>query len=680
MRLKRLEDIQWQDLPKIESPFFARTWVESNIYAGEGPFQLQGLDDLLRGDFQHHERSWGSYPTEVLLEKVQNAELFLVHGLGSAPFEPIVQPRPDNGAWELVESYSLEVQFNLQLMFEHAVESRGLWEPVAVPATAAPASEPEKQKTDELRVTNPRWEHVDGKRAESSPGAAMAGDRIRLQVDVSGAADGSPVSFKIRDTAISPPGRVGSSRGEVRGGIGMVEWDVKVQRTGAKLEFEGVVRRVSSGPAEIPIIESTPLRLGIFFDGTDNSMNNQDTYSNVAKLYRAYGADEKNVFALYRRGVGTDGGIFNDRDGAAFGNGGQERIEGVLWDILQKIDAYQDGDGELPKRILLDIFGFSRGSATARWLVNVLKQSVYAFEPPYDTISPDTFSIQFLGLFDTVGSFGLPGNDIDCGTCFHIKPAWIEGRVVQLVADDEHRANFDIQTLFREQNDVPEDIEKGRLCERVVPGAHADVGGGYGSGFEHGRTGNQLGRMHLHRMHEEAIRSGVPLEAISSRIRENPNHWQIDPVFRATYETLMTAYETHPGLQREHKVLRELQRGLEWAEHQLDLLDSRYFEGGVMHFVETLRWEDAIKSLRSRLRSQHQTVAGYFALPEQAREFFENYNKLYAGHVHRSHAPVNDGIGMSPEVREDGRLQREVFYDRDRPDKLGDYLPRKSDD
>lgn len=677
MRLKRLEDIQWEDLPKIESPFFARGWVESNLQKKEGPFQIEGLDNVLWDGFGQSGTGWSEASPEHLLDQVENGELFLIHDLGSDPFEPVVRRAEDDRTWELAGTYTLQVQFNLQRMFEQAAESRGLWEPVAKREKGATAAQVQEAGPEPLSVTNPRWEHLDEARADSRPDAAMAGDPLVLKVDVSGAADGSSVSFKVYDSAQSPRARVGSVRGQVEGGIGAARWEAS-HRPGAKLEFEGSVRRVSSGPAEIPVIEPAPLRLGIFFDGTDNDMKDRDTFSNIAKLYEAYDGDEQTVFALYKRGVGTDGGFFNDRFGAAFGRGGQERIEGMLWAVLDKIRGYHKGSGELPKRILLDVFGFSRGAAIARWFVNVIKQGAYTFEAPYDDISPDVFSIQFLGLFDTVGSFGLPGNDIDCGTCFHIKSSWIEGRVVQLVADDEHRSNFDIQTLFQVQKNVPVDIQEGGFFERVVPGAHADAGGGYGSGREHGRVGNQLGRIHLHLMHEEASRSGVPLKDIAARLSDSPDHWSVDPRVLTTYETLMGAYESHPGLQREHKILRELQRGLEWAEYQLDLVDGLYWDGDVMHMVESLRWEDAVKSLRTRLHSQRETMVGHFETADEERDFFEAHNQLYAGHIHRSHAPFNPGIGMGPEVRKDGRLQREVFYDRF--DKLSAYEPRRFDD
>lgn len=169
--------------------------------------------------------------------------------------DPVVRPAEQEQGlgWKIETSLSLEAQYNIERMLAHAYENRGIWQPILVPKEA-PAPEPQpRREPEELTVTNPRWEHIDDKRAENSPDATVAGDRITLMVDVSGAADGSRVTFKVLDTSISPPARVGSARGEVEGGVGKAEWEVKVDRSEPALEFEGAVRRVTSNRAEIPV-------------------------------------------------------------------------------------------------------------------------------------------------------------------------------------------------------------------------------------------------------------------------------------------------------------------------------------------------------------------------------------------------------------------------------------------
>lgn len=259
MKLKRRQDVEWLDLPKVESPFFARAWVESNVpVSGSGRYWIHGLDDVVWDDLSHNQHVWNSHAHRRLLERVENAEVLLVHGFGSEPVMPAVRrdASAKNVTWKVEASLSLEAQFNVQRMLEHARHTRGIWAPIIQPTKAAPQPEPKKKdEPEELTVTNPRWVHIDQKRGDDSPDATIAGDSVSLMVDVSGAADGTLVSFKVFDTSISPPCRVGVARGEVEGGVGTAEWKVKLPRNGEVLEFEGEVRRVSSGRAEIPVLD-----------------------------------------------------------------------------------------------------------------------------------------------------------------------------------------------------------------------------------------------------------------------------------------------------------------------------------------------------------------------------------------------------------------------------------------
>lgn len=256
MRLKRREHVEWRDLPKVESPYFARAWVDSNVHvSGHGPNWVQGLDDVIWDDLSHIRHVWDAHARKRLLERLANAEVFLIHGYASDPTVPVVRriKGEKSETLKIESSLSLDAQFNVQRMLDHAIQTRAILEPLRVPK-AAPKPEPKKkEEPEELAVTNPRWEHIDGKRADNTPDSTFAGDRITLMVDVTGAPDGSRVTFKVMDTSISPPARVGSARGEVEGGVGKAEWQVSVDRANPELEFEGAVRRVTSERAEIPV-------------------------------------------------------------------------------------------------------------------------------------------------------------------------------------------------------------------------------------------------------------------------------------------------------------------------------------------------------------------------------------------------------------------------------------------
>lgn len=258
MQLKNYADVQWQDLPKIESPALARAWVESNAPLTDHTlYRIDGLQGSLRDPLNPGDQDWDDHARDGLLERIDRAEVVLVYGFAGEPMDPVVRRSDGESAWSISTSLKHEAQSYVERMLTHASETRGIWQPILASQEPRPAPEAQpREEPEELTVTNPRWEHVDQNRAESSPDTAMVGDLVRLMADVTGAADGSRAIFKVLDTSISPPSRVGSARGEVEGGIGTAEWEVKTGRRGAQLEFEASVRRVGSERAELPVAEA----------------------------------------------------------------------------------------------------------------------------------------------------------------------------------------------------------------------------------------------------------------------------------------------------------------------------------------------------------------------------------------------------------------------------------------
>lgn len=191
-------------------------------------------------------------------------------------------------------------------------------------------------------------------------------------------------------------------------------------------------------------MELTP---GIFFDGTSNSINDKpQTITNIAKLYKVYGeSDKPTVRKLYVRGVGSTkrkedndrlgGGDALSRGigrmfGGAFGAGGHGRIEFML-DRVKTILKETPG----VTKLTFDVFGFSRGAGLARHFINVLRKKPLRKKQ----------SIRFLGIFDTVGSFALPGNNRD-NFDFRIPKNSVKS-VYHLVAEDELRKNLDLRSI-----------------------------------------------------------------------------------------------------------------------------------------------------------------------------------------------------------------------------------------
>ena len=239
-------------------------------------------------------------------------------------------------------------------------------------------------------------------------------------------------------------------------------------------------------------------RLVICFDGTWNNADDERADTNVALLARAIhstvatGGIPQSV--LYLRGVGTAGLQAEVIFEGATGLGVDENIRSGYMFIAQN---YLPGDE-------IFLFGFSRGAFTARslsGLINacgILKRqklgdlgqawtyyrspgphSPADFMNRYQSESHVGAEINFLGVWDTVGALGIPGELFssfdhdkygfhDTGPCKSVKHG------CHALAIDEHRNEF-VPTLWT--GALASDTQ---VIEQVwFAGAHSDVGGGY---------------------------------------------------------------------------------------------------------------------------------------------------------------------------------------------------------
>lgn len=239
------------------------------------------------------------------------------------------------------------------------------------------------------------------------------------------------------------------------------------------------------------------IRIGVFFDGTGNNLTNDEAgrsrngVSNIGKLFRLYSNNDVlrgNLLtecliytrAIYIEGVGT---INNDKDyvmGGAAGTLGAQRINRAIAEVVAIRDQFPDSE----YKCYIDVFGFSRGAAMARDFINTM----------YRDQRRVSFSFKFVGLFDTVGSFGIAGNNINYKPItnedtetdtikyessgktpppeyyepynFNLSPKSAE-KIVHFVALDEYRKNFPLS-----------DTQGAGLTYYFI-GAHSDIGGGY---------------------------------------------------------------------------------------------------------------------------------------------------------------------------------------------------------
>lgn len=244
-------------------------------------------------------------------------------------------------------------------------------------------------------------------------------------------------------------------------------------------------------------------RIVICCDGTWNTpdevdVNGEPISTNVTRLAFAVRDRDRNGIeqrTFYGRGVGT--GRFDHLLGGAFGVGLSQRI---LEAYVFLLENYEPGDE-------LFITGFSRGAYTARSLAGFIRNSGVlqrryahrlnaAFELYRDrtpsshprsreaTLFRRTYSfetnIRFIGVWDTVGSLGIPElpvptvisdywkfHDVTLST--HVDFAY------QALAIDERRRPFK-PTLWEQAEDAP----SSQVLQQVwFTGSHSDVGGGY---------------------------------------------------------------------------------------------------------------------------------------------------------------------------------------------------------
>jgi uncharacterized protein (DUF2235 family) len=191
------------------------------------------------------------------------------------------------------------------------------------------------------------------------------------------------------------------------------------------------------------------------FDGTwnkDRPGTERDT--NVRRFADAY---LPATAVHYVPGVGTRFGALGKIVGGIAGAGARSRVEKAL-DVLAR--NFKAGD------TAIDIVGFSRGAAIA---------IEFAYRIDRDGVAGQASPpIRFLGLWDCVPSFGIPGNTFDLGWHVSNLPDNV-GKCYHALSLDERRGTFPLNRLSAR---VANADQEGRLFEVWFRGVHSDVGGG----------------------------------------------------------------------------------------------------------------------------------------------------------------------------------------------------------
>lgn len=328
------------------------------------------------------------------------------------------------------------------------------------------------------------------------------------------------------------------------------------------------------------------VNISVFFDGTGNNKDVDEPLRRLSNPARVWRAAQLLVdgdlphHAIYVAGVGTpfngtatswmDMVLMNMEDtgtGAFAGGGGTRRIEHGMDKVndqlrlalthsaaklnislkpyhenakpanLTGLAAALKAHG-LITIINLSIFGFSRGAALARAFSNDFLKECVTGKDGVMRYNGVPVRIQFMGLFDTVASFGVASKNLD--TPFNEKnlivPRSVE-RCVHYIAAQELRFSFPVD-LIRKDGKL-----KSGWTETVYPGVHSDVGGGYEPICQD--IENNYARIPMRDMMREAAKSGVRLvdyddiEKIDKVIFKTL--FEIKPEVEASYKQYMSA-------------------------------------------------------------------------------------------------------------------------------------------
>jgi hypothetical protein len=323
------------------------------------------------------------------------------------------------------------------------------------------------------------------------------------------------------------------------------------------------------------------VHIAVFFDGTGNNNDADELslkWSNVARLYRsalfaAQSDKSRTLYPIYISGVGTPfngkavdwlsaAGVWAE-DGVAglgAGAGGDRRVEFAgdavnerLREVLianatalgssvakYSVKSNKKSIAELEaalaehrhiKVINLSFFGFSRGAALARAFSNHViakctRQGQRLLFQGYPV------RLNFMGLFDTVASFGVPAQN--ARTPFTERELTVSSEVercVHYVAAHELRFSFPVD-LIRRNGKL-----SGDWVEKTYPGVHSDIGGGYPP-KEQGIDDN-FARIPMREMMREALSSGVRMVSYEdikkTRLRAFTRQFECRPETEAAY-------------------------------------------------------------------------------------------------------------------------------------------------
>lgn len=414
------------------------------------------------------------------------------------------------------------------------------------------------------------------------------------------------------------------------------------------------------------------LEIGVFFDGTNNNEMNSgiggskgshaNARSNVSLLKEHYkhgpsyytrnscGGYARKFHAEYVPGIGTVSGEDDHKiKGSALGMGStgvEARVYGAcirIGEIVRNLSG-----GIEPERIIMDVFGFSRGAAAARYFVNCFQQGYIEYRRNYvgfdRAILPPGRNVEFrfIGIFDTVAAIGIGTNANNGPVNVHLKTAQAD-RIYHLTAGNEYRENF------RLNKNVP-----GGGETRELPGAHSDIGGGYrDAGDKVDLDGWRSVRHHLTRASAENARASISAQDadpnlsaiwieegwINANETEGGVEYEVSPIMHAPGSAMMGGASIDRYIFRYKAVLSRpwVQIGLSRIPLKI-MYDAAVASGAALVSAPTNgEWSipQGLQPIATKL------IGGGTLTNTETRYVLRNYG----------HTSASDSIGMAPEPK-----------------------------
>lgn len=476
MDLVPLWDLKAYHLPRIESPFIAASMAR-HLVQNDGGVRSSMESELGTRTGAGHDLA------ETVCQAVSDSRLMLVYTGSDRPLSPMVTWQPDDslpagGHWRVSDSgmgspYGIKKAVAELNACEISQEQLRHYEPQGIGGLGA-----------SLFSANYRqWQ-----RSEQEAQGGAEGHRLSLPLGA--AASVAPLNVAAApatDGAQTDPPKASPRKVHLEVGIftdGTMNNAANARSFAEQLEQDCLIPYESDEISR----EECEWRLSMLMGGSY-----ANAVSNVAKLWNLYPENERETEGLitYRRtayapGAGTKTGDNDVLYGAATGMGEAGVIQQVNHAFSQlALRLREDLQGRAIDRLILDLFGFSRGAAAARHAaheINLGKSGLLAKVLMENGILwPEHVEIRFVGVFDSVAAIVNPVagdllayNDRNHPVKLYLDPGRV-GQAVHLTAAHEHRKNFALNSLRNRDGSLPANFR-----EISLPGVHSDIGGGYG--------------------------------------------------------------------------------------------------------------------------------------------------------------------------------------------------------